>query len=168
MNNIITSVVKMGNDDVKFSWYPGTILENVKLRNIYGFCTTKDKKVVLVRDKDETRFTLPGGGVQEGETGTQALNREFMEEAQFYPQNIKLLGTLEVVRTDQNGNLVDHQQQARYMCTINDPGVHIPEKDGWETVERIFVNIEDLPQYLEWIAYPTGKAVYEEFLKNLG
>lgn len=167
MNNLITSTVKMDNDNVTFTWHPGVILENVKLRNIYGFCVNKDKKVALVRDKDEARFTLPGGGVQEGETGVQALNREFMEEAQFYPQNIKLLGSLEVVRTDQGGNIVDHQQQARFICSIDDPGDHIPEKDGWETVERIFVEIEDLPKYLEWIIYPTGKAVYDEFLKNL-
>jgi len=167
MKNVITSTVKMGNDDVTFNWYPGVILENIKLRNIYGFCVNKDKKVVLVRDKDETRFTLPGGGVQEGETGVQALNREFMEEAQFYPQNVKLLGSLEVVRIDQKGNIVDHQQQARFICSIDDPGEHVPEKDGWETVERIFVDIEELPKYLEWIAYPTGRAVYDEFLKNL-
>ncbi len=167
MNKIITSSVKMDNDNVDFSWYPGIIMEGVKLRNIYGFCVNKNNKVALVRDKGETRFTLPGGGVQEGESGIEALNREFIEEVQFYPQNIKLLGSLEVVRTDPSGNIIDHQQQVRFVCSIDKPGKFIPEKDGWETVERIFVSVEDLSKYLEWIAYSTGKAIYDEFLKNL-
>ena len=166
-NRTIKDVVKNNDEEITFIWHPGQILDDVKAFQIYGFCLDTDGKVILVRDKDETRFTLPGGHVEEGESAKEALKREFEEEAQFLPQDIELLGSLEVIVSDSNQNIKDHHQQVRFVCHIGNPGGFIPEKNGWETVERILVKPEDLPNYLEWIAYPTGKAQFEDFLKKL-
>jgi 8-oxo-dGTP diphosphatase len=80
MPDLIKSIIKANNNKIIFYWHPGIILENIQLGSIYGFCLNKDKKVVLTRDKGEIRFTLPGGGVKNGETAKQALIREFKEE----------------------------------------------------------------------------------------
>lgn len=101
INKKLSSVIKTNNEQTIFIWYPNIIIEDLKTKNIYGYCKTKDNKIVLVRDKDETRFTLPRGGVQKGESPEEALIREFKKEAQF----ISLRG--EFVRTrPRQGQLV--------------------------------------------------------------
>lgn len=150
-----------------FTWHSNIIIEGLKTKNIYGYCLTNDNKIVLVRDKDETRFTLPGGGVQKGESPKEALIREFKEEAQFIPLNIELLGTLEVKVINKMGEIIERHQQVRFVCSIDNPGDFIPEKDGWETIERIFVEIEELKNYLEWFAYPSGKAQFDDLQRKL-
>lgn len=167
MNKKLSSTIQINNEQTNFTWHPKVIIDGLKPKNIYGFCITNDNKVVLVRDKDETRFTLPGGGIQEGESPVEALIREFREEAQFIPLNIELLGTLEVRITNKKGEVIEHHQQVRFICSIDNPGDFIPEKDGWETAERIFVNIEELKDYLEWLVYPSGKAQLDDLQKKL-
>jgi len=149
-----------------FTWHSNKILNNVKPFQVYGFCLNKNNLIVLVRDKGESRFTLPGGKIDNNESPLQALIREFKEEAQFTPKKIELLGSLEVQIKDKNSKTIDHHQQIRFICHIKNLGPFIPEKDGWETVERIFVKPQNLPDYLEWIAYPTGKIQFKELLKR--
>lgn len=86
---------------------------------------------------------------------------------QFEPQDIELLGSLEVNVKDKSGKTTDHHQQVRFVCKTDDPGKFVPEKDGWETVERIFVDPKELPNYIDWLQYPTGKIQYQEFLMTL-
>lgn len=167
MNNIVRDTVKNKDGSIYFTWHPGRILGDVKSFQVYGFCLNREGKVCLVRDKDETRFTLPGGHVDGKETPEEALKREFQEEAQFVPENIKVLGTLEVEVKDGDGVTSDHHQQVRFVCFVKEIPEFVEVKDGWETAERIFIDPQDLPKYIDWIAYPTGKAQFEEFLKIL-
>ena len=162
MKNLIHSVIETDNKIVDFVWHSNKIIKGIRIHNIYGFCCTADKKIVLVRDNGEERFTLPGGRVEYNEKAKEALIREFTEEVQFVPKKIKLLGSLEVKIFDRSGNIIDHHQQTRFECRVIDPGEFIPQKNGWETVERIFCEVKDLPQYLEWIAFPTGKIQFPD------
>lgn len=166
MNNTWSDTVKTDDGEIVFTWHPKEILDDIKEHQVYGFCMNKGK-VVLGRDKDETRFTLPGGRINPGENAKEALIREFREEVQFEPQDIELLGSLEVNVKDKSGKSTDHHQQVRFVCRIEDPGEFVPEKNGWETVERIFVDPKELPNYIDWLHYPTGKIQYREFLATL-
>lgn len=167
MSNTITDVLSTDEGQTTFIWHPNKIIENLKAFQVYGFCLDRGGKVCLVRDKDEKRFTLPGGHIEDGETAEEALKREFIEEAQFTPINIKILGSLEIKVVDKNLEVVDHHQQVRFVCIVGDVTEFVPQKDDWETVERIFVDHKKLPDYIEWIAYPTGKAQFADFLKHL-
>ncbi|MBU1129929.1 NUDIX hydrolase [Patescibacteria group bacterium] len=155
------------NNKTTFTWHPNKILNNIKPFQVYGFCLNKNNLIALVRDKGENRFTLPGGKIDNNESPIQALIREFKEEVQFIPEKIELLGSLEVQIKDKYSKIIDHHQQIRFICHIKNPGSFVPEKDGWETVERIFVKPQNLPDYLEWIVYPTGKIQFKELLKRL-
>ena len=150
---------------VLFIWHPDKILENMPSHQVYGFCSNEKNLVALVRDKYESRFTLPGGGIEPEETPKDALVREFIEEAQFQPKNIRLLGSLEVIEKDNLGNIVKRYQQVRFVCRSGKIKEFVPEKDGWETVERIFVPANKLGLYLKWLKYPTGKAQFKKFME---
>ncbi|PIU03107.1 hypothetical protein COT44_04385 [Candidatus Shapirobacteria bacterium CG08_land_8_20_14_0_20_39_18] len=128
-NKILKDVVKTKEGEITFTWYSGKIIEGLKVHMVYGFCLNKKGKIVLVRDKDEKRFTLPGGKIENNDS-----------------------------------KITDHHQQVRYLCSIENPGDFILEKDGFETVERIFIDPAKLPDYIDWINYPTGKVQFEEFL----
>lgn len=152
----------MSESKTTFIWHPSKLLNTSEYKptQIYGFCVTKDNLVCLVRDKNEERFTLPGGGINEGETPEESLVREFKEEAQFKLKNIKLLGSLEVI-VEEEGKPTEKTQQVRYICEADKVEEFVPEKDGWETVERIWVYYKDLPKYLKWIKHESGQAVYK-------
>lgn len=166
MKEQIKEDVATKNGTATFIWHQDQILNNLPCGQVYGFCLTQDGLLALVRDKGETRFTLPGGGVEEGESAEEALVREFLEEAQFRPLNIKLLGSLEVIEKYADGNLLRHHQQLRFICRADKIEEFVPGKDGWEIAERIFVRPQDLPQYIHWIKFPTGKAQFEHFLQT--
>ena len=67
-------------------------------------CIIKNKDRVLVSDgydskKGEVFYRLLGGGIEFGETGEEALNREFNEELDTELENVKYLTTLENIFT---------------------------------------------------------------------
>lgn len=165
MNDPIKDIVKTNDSEVIFLWHSGKTVSDLGSSQVYGFCLNNDGEVCLVRDKGEIRFTLPGGHINTGETAEQALIREFEEEAQFHPEEIKLLGALEVKVVDKNSQLIDHHQQVRFICKVSNVSDFTPGKDGWEIEERIFVDPNKLPEYIEWMSHPTGRAQLEDFLK---
>lgn len=158
----ITEVVKKDEGDVTYIWHPGVIPENIPVQQVYGFAITKENKICLVRDKGETRFTPPGGGVENGETGLEALYREFLEEAQFSPLNVKILGSLEVINPNADSDIQKHNLQVRFVCEVSNFVEFIPLKDGFETEERIFVNYKELPEYVNFVKkYSSGKRQFD-------
>jgi ADP-ribose pyrophosphatase YjhB (NUDIX family) len=147
---------------IKYIWHPGVIPDDIPIQQVYGFCVSKDNLVCLVRDKEEQRFTPVGGGVEKGETALVGLQREFNEEAQFFPSNPKLLGSLEVINPGATEEIQKHNLQVRYVCEIDDIDKFIPGKDGFETEERIFVYYKDLPKYVGFIdKYTSGRIQFE-------
>jgi len=163
--DLITSEIKTENGTATFIWHPDIILDDVLATQTYGFCLTDDNKVVLVRDRAKTTFSLPGGGVEKGETPRETLIREFHEEAEFTPIDIKLMGSQEVIERDFDGNVIKHSQHVRFFCRPDKIKDFISEKDGWEIIERIFVKPNEVAKYIHWIETPGGKAQFEYFLQ---
>jgi len=158
----------MSEQKVSFIWHSDVILDTsvYKPTQVYGFCVKSDNLVSLVRDENEERFTLPGGGIDGNESPQDALTREFQEEAQFAPLEIKILGSLEVI-VEENGKVTEKTQQVRFICKLDKINELEPKKDGWETVERIFVYYKDLPKYLNWIKYESGQEVFKAFCHEI-
>lgn len=163
--NMIKNEIKTKNGTATFIWHPDTILENVLMSQVYGFCLINNDQIVLVQAKEEAHFSLPGGAIEAGETAEGALIREFREEVQFIPIDIKLLGSQEVIERDLNGNIFKHHQQIRFFCRPDKIEEFVPEKDGWEIVKRIFVQFKEVSKYIHWVETSTGKAQFEYFLQ---
>jgi len=58
------------------------------IRNRAGALIIRDKKLLLVTDKDEIFYWSPGGMVEGGEMFEDALSRELKEELNIVPQKI--------------------------------------------------------------------------------
>lgn len=59
-----------------------------------GALIIQDKKLLLVREKDEDFFINPGGRIEKNETPEKALKRELKEELGIYPQKISFFDTI--------------------------------------------------------------------------
>lgn len=166
MANIISETVIRNGKKVEFIWHPREILENVILHQVYGFLVTKDNLAVLVRDKEEKRFTLPGGKIEKGEMAHDAFIRECIEEAQIQPHNPLLLGSLEYINPSGKDDEDKHHQEIRYFSIADNFKKFEPLKNGFETEERFFVYYENLPDYVPWLSKSeTGKAQYNDLVK---
>jgi ADP-ribose pyrophosphatase YjhB (NUDIX family) len=159
----ITEIKEKGDYKITYIWHPSIIPEGIPVQQVYGFCSTNDNLVALVREKNDTRFTPPGGGVENGETAIEALHREFTEEVQFIPEDIKLLGSLEVINPGAAEDIQKHNLQVRFTCKISKLNRFTPLKDK-ETEQRIFVYYMDLPEYIGFInKYTSGKIQYDMY-----
>jgi 8-oxo-dGTP pyrophosphatase MutT (NUDIX family) len=159
----LTEIKEKDGYEITYTWHPGVIPKDIPVQQVYGFCSTKDNLVVLVREKDDTRFTPPGGGTEKRETALDTLYREFMEEAQFVPNDIKLLGSLEVINPAANEKIQKHNLQVRFACRVGQIDQFVPLKDN-ETEQRIFVYYKDLPEYISFISkYTSGKIQYDMY-----
>jgi 8-oxo-dGTP pyrophosphatase MutT (NUDIX family) len=159
----LTEIKDKNDYKITYIWHPGVIPEGIPVQQVYGFCSTKDNLVALVREKDDTRFTPPGGGAEKGETALETLHREFMEEAQFVPEDVKLLGSLEVINPGAEEEIQKHNLQVRFACKIGSIDQFVPLRDN-ETEQRIFVYYKDLPEYIGFInKYTSGKIQYDMY-----
>lgn len=78
-------------------------MENNRIRQLALALVKRDNKILVQvgfdTKKNEKFYRLPGGGIEFGETGIMALQREFMEEFGSEINNVESLGVLENIFT---------------------------------------------------------------------
>ena len=106
----------------------------------------REKKLLCVRRPQNTKeyisskWEFPGGKVEHGEDGIQALKREIREELHIEIQNIEFL--MPVEHTYPDFHLVMHA----YTCEISSGGPVLTEH-----VDLKWLSVEELDQ-LDWAA----------------
>lgn len=81
------------------------------------------------------------GHPEKNESEEDTLKRELMEEACVTLGNISYLGAVEVQENSET------YFQLRYTARTSEI---LPFKQEWETCERKFIDIKDLPKYIKW------------------
>jgi ADP-ribose pyrophosphatase YjhB (NUDIX family) len=145
----------------------------VKVRRVgaYGLCRDDDGRVLLARGSDRSAFpgtwTLPGGGVEQGEHPDEAVVREFAEETGFSVRITALrLVTADVVRLPFGP--LEHTDRLIYDVAVTG-GALLDEVDG--TTDRVaWASPDDLSTWvlLPWTARLLGQDVADPPYENDG
>jgi ADP-ribose pyrophosphatase YjhB (NUDIX family) len=117
----------------------------------YGYATPKvdvrgvvvdDDRLLLVRELGESRWTLPGGWADVGETPRQAVEKEVLEESGL---SVSARRVLAVYDRDFRGRArwPAHVYRLYVLC---EPVEGRLSGDGVETVEASFFGFEQLPE----------------------
>jgi len=112
---------------------------------------TERTKILVQCDLEETFYRLPGGSIEFGETGADAINRELIEEFDLSLSVGKLICVNENI-IEYDGKKV-HNCTLIHLCSVNNhfdgPLIHKELQDIqliWRTIEEL--NLKDM--------YPEG------------
>lgn len=115
---------------------------------VYALAFTGDGGILLVGDEDEEQWWLPGGGVEDGESDEQTLERELAEEAGATVAQRELLGYQRV-----DDSLAGVSHQAFYWCRITLPSAFVPR---FEVTRNLVVRPDQFLDHLFWADDPTA------------
>lgn len=149
-----------------FRYIPNEISSDAPITQVFTFCKDKCDKFCIIRDVDEDFFSLPGGGCELNETPKDCIDRELEEEAQITCDKVKLLGSILVELTQKN-KIISRYQHLRYLADINTVQKFIPQKNGFETIERKFVPISELKSKVMLLQNPNGDIILDQLKKIL-
>ena len=155
MDNI-SQTVDLDGKQVTFTWINLENAEDLQnyspLTQAYAICYNNDREALILDQKGNGSWTLPGGTVEPGEMTVETLQREVMEEADITITDIELLGVQEV-KSDK-----PIHYETRYIAKIKDllPQTMDPAKGRIH--ERKFVPVSQINDYLKWGI--TGQAIF--------
>ncbi|MGE5123915.1 MAG: NUDIX hydrolase [Acidobacteriaceae bacterium] len=97
------------------------------------------KKILLVRERSDGGWTMPGGWADVGDTPSHAAEREIWEEAGFTAKASKIIGIYDANRT---GPLeLFHAFKIVFLCDL----VGGEARPSSETSEAVFFGLDELP-----------------------
>ena len=78
-----------------------------------------DGKVLILFNPKTNAYTVPGGGVDEGETVEQAVKREALEESGYQVEPVKKIWSnfYEVPMEFEGKKFISHRVEYYYLCT---------------------------------------------------
>lgn len=158
----VESLIKEKNIDTTFEYV--TVDENpaivdlpITTVQVMGVCKYGNK-YCIVRDFDESHFSLPGGGCELGESSVACLKREIQEEAQFKIKSHELLGRV-IIHFVSKGKVLSQVAHDRYFCMVDEIGDFLPRKNGFEVEERKFIELKDLQKRVMLLQNSTGDKI---------
>ena len=148
----------------EFGFIKKDIDPSLPVTQVYGFCRdSKSGNFCLVRETGSDHFGLPGGGCEVGESPRGAFERELMEETQLKGENIRVVGATKIDMYLKDGK--KHLQtilQFRFYADILNIPDFVPNRDGFEIEERIFVPFSDLSARVDWLKTEVGLLIINE------
>ena len=154
---MIEDIAHWPSGPVRIVWH-GPEETGLPITGVHGFCFHEGQ--VLVCDISGRGPTIPGGHFDEGESASDCLTREAIEEACVKLSNLRLLGFVEA--DHRSNNEFDSRYPLRSVQAIYRADVRaLLEFDSQhESTERRFVAADELPSvHHEW------NAVLQEALK---
>lgn len=132
--------------------------EPVSLNRVYALAFTAEGQMLLVGERSNPEYWLPGGGVEPGESAEVALARELVEEAAATAERLHYLGAQRV-----DDSVKPPEYQGFYWCRVHLADEFVPE---FETTERLLVPPERFLDTLFWGRDdPKGVLLLEQALR---
>jgi len=120
----------------KFLAQPGYATPKVDIRG----AVVRDGKILLVQEKSDGNWCMPGGWADVGESASQAVVREVWEESGFRVKPVKVVGVYDANRSGRPLELF-HAVKVIFMCELMG-GKATP---SIETLSVDFFDFNDLP-----------------------
>ena len=136
---------------------PNQDLEGKILQAVHGFCFYEGK-IVIVYAENKGYWTLPGGGIEPGETYEEATVREIQEESNMKVLHQKLIGYQDIY---EDGKII---RQTRSFCIVEPYGDFVSDPDG-DITEIKLIDPKNFKQYIDWLKI--GDRIMERALKIL-
>lgn len=98
------------------------MLSDLPLPVVIGAVSNKRNEILLIRRSKEpyrNHWALPGGKWKLGESLSEALRREFLEETNHSLQNVQLAAIISETLIDENVNLLNHFLLFFCLCTTD-------------------------------------------------
>lgn len=123
----------------------------VAYRSLIGYATPRvdvrgavfqDNRLLLVRERMDSGWTMPGGWADVGDVPSQAAEREVLEEAGFHVKATKVIGVYDANRF---GRLeLFHAYKIIFLCDL----IGGEARPSIETSEVAFFGKNELPEHL--------------------
>lgn len=124
----------------------------------YGVCITNDGMAVILDQKGDGTWTLPGGTVETGEKPVETLIREVMEEADIELDTVVLVGSQKV---ESEGKTYF---QTRFVARVTKILPQTTDPAMGRIHERKLVPVTDITSYVKW--GNTGDAMFADALEK--
>jgi ADP-ribose pyrophosphatase YjhB (NUDIX family) len=152
--------IEWNRRQVTISWMPAPFMPPPELTTqVYGFCFTEHRKVVLVSNGEE-RWNLPGGTPAPGETLEQALAREVWEKACGRVVRSGYIGCQRIDDPDAPDGQATYYQ-AHFWTRVE----AYPFKPQFEAIERKLVDLGAFLATLSWGTDPSAKSILDRALQ---
>lgn len=99
------------------------------------------KKILLVRERADSRWTMPGGWADVGESPSQSVVREVFEESGLIVKASKLVGIFDANRSNDAPLAVFHAYKIIFLCEILDGELSLSD----EISEVRFFSSKEIP-----------------------
>ncbi len=121
-----------------FAMQPGYITPKVDVRA----AVFRDDKILLVQEANDSRWSLPGGWADVGDTPSEAIIREVREESGFEVRVIRVVGIYDANRVpNEEWMPFYHAFKLLFLCEILDGEA----RPSHETLDVGFFALDDLP-----------------------
>jgi 8-oxo-dGTP pyrophosphatase MutT (NUDIX family) len=151
------SHTKQLNYKIEFEFKNTIFDSNIPVSQVFNFAKNSDNLYCIVRDFDESHFSLPGGGCDLGESIEECCIRETFEEAQIRIDKILIIGVYILTYKNKENQIIHKVQHIRTSSNTTSCDQFIPRLNGFETVERSFIKKENLKENIEWLNYEGGE-----------
>ena len=112
------------------------------LQGVHSYCFYKNK-LVIVFFKEKGHWTLPGGGIEKGESFEEATIREVKEEGNMKVLDYKFIGYQDIYESDKV------VRQVRSFCAVEPYGDFVSDPDG-DITEIKLIDPKDYKKYFDW------------------
>lgn len=130
---------------------------------VYGIIFNKKKEILVCREDENSRWLIPGGHPEEGETFEETLNREALEEADVEVEDIQPLGVFKVEFSDDPKKII---YQSRFVSKLKKLNPQTEDPSSKKTWERKFVSAEKISEYVKW--GEAGDAMFKDAIELHG
>lgn len=144
---IINSIYTVTDEDINEIAEKIDVFEKER-RGARGIIIREDGKIAVFNKTLKNEYKLPGGGIDPGETTTEAFKREAFEETGCEIEILDFLGTIEELKTKDSFRQVSYVYVAK--VTNDSKMLHVTEQEekegatmSWETPENALKLITD-------------------------